>query len=248
MTAIGAGLLAGVLVAAVAPWSHGPETTDGAAVETRVAGISVERSSVDDEVTTTTAVATLPGPTSTAAPTTTAAPPETAPPETAPPVTASRVTAAPTSTPESVRSQVLAQIAFPWQEVLPGWEIEFMPARKGYRGSTFPDRKLIQIYLRDELTIADYVHVTAHELGHAVDVTLLDDADHERWNETRGRAVDADWWVASGADDFSSGAGDWAECFSWSQLPSGRFYSRVAGAPTAVQLAVMADIVTGAMQ
>ena len=82
----------------------------------------------------------------------------------------------------------------------------------------------------------------------AIDVTLLDDADHERWNETRGRAADAAWWVASGADDFSSGAGDWAECFAWSQLPSGRFYSRVGGPPTGDQLAVMADIVAAALR
>lgn len=118
----------------------------------------------------------------------------------------------------------------------------------GTAGSTFPDRQLIQIYQRSNLTVADYVHVTADELGHAVDVTLLDDADHERWNETRGRAADAAWWVASGVDDFSSGAGDWAECFAWSQLPSGRFYSRVGGPPTGDQLAVMADIVAAALR
>ena len=60
------------------------------------------------------------------------------------------------------------------EDVLPGWRIEFLPSRPGYRGSTFPDRQLIQIYQRSNLTVADYVHVTAHELGHAIDVTLLD--------------------------------------------------------------------------
>jgi len=142
-----------------------------------------------------------------------------------------------------MRRDVLARIAFPWQEVLPGWRIEFLPERKGYRGSTFPKQRLIQVYLRPGLSVDDYVHVTAHELGHAVDVTLLDAADHQRWNEARGRPADADWWVASGADDFSSGAGDWAECFAWWQMPRGRFYSRVGPVPSDAQLALMAALV-----
>lgn len=149
--------------------------------------------------------------------------------------------------PASLRDRVLAEIAFPWQSVLPGWQIEFLPERPGYRGSTFPKKKLIQIYERSGLTFADYVHVTAHEMGHAVDVTLLTDADHAQWNQARGRSADATWWADSGADDFSTGAGDWAECFAWSQLPSGRFYSRLGGAPNAAQLQAMAAIITHAM-
>ena len=247
-----AGLVVGVLVAGLATWSQDASAdADRASIRTQVAGISIERSSVDDEVEST-VVSTLPAPTSTAAPTITA-PPVTPPtttavPATAVPATAVPAPAAPATTAEALRAQVLSQIAFPWEDVLPGWRIEFLPSRPGYRGSTFPDRQLIQIYQRSNLTVADYVHVTAHELGHAIDVTLLDDADHERWNETRGRAADAAWWVASGADDFSSGAGDWAECFAWSQLPSGRFYSRVGGPPTGDQLAVMADIVAAALR
>lgn len=253
-----AGLVVGVLVAGLAPWSQDASAdaaADRASIRTQVAGISIERSSVDDEAESTvvsTVVSTIPAPTTTAAPTITAAPvtapPTTAVPTTVPATVPAPAPAEPATTVEALRAQVLSQIAFPWEDVLPGWRIEFLPSRPGYRGSTFPDRQLIQIYQRSNLTVADYVHVTAHELGHAIDVTLLDDADHERWNETRGRAADAAWWVASGADDFSSGAGDWAECFAWSQLPSGRFYSRVGGPPTGDQLAVMADIVAAALR
>lgn len=239
-----AGLGTGSVIAGAGPWApdagdHRVEAPITEAVETQVAGISVERSSVDETTITVPPTAApdtpLPSPV-------VASPPETAPVTTVPvaPITAPAV-----SPQEAMRSQVLAAISFPWEDVLPGWRIEFMPTRKGYRGSTFPDRKLIQIYLRSDLTLADYVHVTAHEIGHAVDVALLDAADHERWNKARGRAADADWWVASGADDFSSGAGDWAECFAWSQLPSGAFYSRLGGPPSAEQLQVMADIITG---
>lgn len=207
------------------------------ASSTKVAGIAVERSSVErDAATSTTLVAAAQD----------AAPAPT--PQVAQPQAAS-VAASPgphSALPESeleherVRRLVLAQISFPWEERLPGWRIEFLPERKGYRGSTFPADRLIQIYLRSDLTTADYVHVVAHEIGHAIDVTLLDDEDHQLWNLARGREFDADWWVASGADDFSSGAGDWAECFAWSQHPKGRFYSEVGPTPSNEQLEIMA--------
>lgn len=184
-----------------------------------------------------------------------AADPTTSPTTSAPAAGAAGATPAPVATtaapvadppaPEgaSLRERVLAEIEFPWQERLPGWRIEFLPPREGFRGSTFPRRKVIEIYRRDDLTFDDYVHTTAHELGHAVDVTLLDDEDHELWNVVRGRDAGADWWVASGADDFASGAGDWAECFAWSQHPQGRWYSELGLPPTADELAAMAAII-----
>ena len=224
------------------------------APEVRVDGISMERPTTT--VTTVAPVAPVAPVESTAVTATTASPAATSTPSTAPsnaaPANAAAIDASAagnaTATPDigspgAVRELVLSQISFPWQERLAGWTIEFLPARKGYRGSTFPREQLIQIYLRDELTVSDYVHVVAHEIGHAIDVTYLDDSDHERWNLARGRDGGSQWWVASGADDFASGAGDWAESFAWSQQPSGKFYSRLGGPPTADQLAVMVDII-----
>lgn len=140
-------------------------------------------------------------------------------------------------------TRVLERISFDWRRRLPGWQIVFRPNRVGYRGSTFPDERRIEIYLRDDLTLEDLVHVTAHELGHAVDVELLDDADRLRWNEARGRGPTKQWWVSSGADDFSSGAGDWAESFAWSQQSFGTWYSRIAAPPDDEQLMLLNHLV-----
>lgn len=228
LVALGLGLLAGSTASSL---DRPPATASTASV----AGISVERSSVErDAATSTTLLPAVPERT-----------PEAAPDVAPVPAPSPEAESALDSEPElaRVRRLALAQISFPWEERLPGWRIEFLPERKGYRGSTFPADKLIQIYLRPDLTTADYVHVVAHEIGHAIDVTLLDEEDHQLWNLARGREFDADWWVASGADDFSSGAGDWAECFAWSQYPKGRFYSEVGPAPSREQQEIMAVLI-----
>ena len=74
-------------------------------------------------------------------------------------------------------------------------------------------------------------------------IGLLTAEDHARWNEARGRGADATWWAASGAEDYSSGAGDWAESFAWSQTTEGGWYSKIGPPPDAADLAVMADII-----
>ena len=143
----------------------------------------------------------------------------------------------------AMRTRVLGAISFPWGRRLDGWQIEFLGPRTGYRGATFPKRRTIEIYVSPELTADELVHTTAHELGHAVDVTLFDDDARSTWSAARGRSGVADWWVADGRDDFSSGSGDWAECFAWSQLPRGMWYSRLGLPPTAAQLRLMASLV-----
>ena len=59
----------------------------------------------------------------------------------------------------------------------------------------------------------------------------------------RQRFLDAwvPWWVESGATDLWSGSGDWAEAFAvW--LVGGESHSRVAGQPTAADLAAVARL------
>jgi hypothetical protein len=57
------------------------------------------------------------------------------------------------------------------------------------------------------------------------------------------RAIDAaaPWWVESGATDFSSGSGDWAEAFAVWQI-GGESHSRVAPQPSPAQLKLLADL------
>ena len=143
---------------------------------------------------------------------------------------------------EVVGQAALAQIGFPWQSKLPGWTIEFLPGRSGLLGGTWTYEKRIEIYVRDYQDVDEVAFTLAHELGHAVDVTMLSDADRETWRQTRAFSdPNAPWWVASGATDFSSGAGDWAESFAVWQI-GGWSHSKLAGQPSNSQLAVLARL------
>ena len=139
----------------------------------------------------------------------------------------------------TLRARVLAAIPLRWESLLAGWTIRFNGPRKGYRGSTFPKDKRIEIYIRAGEQIDELIHITAHEMGHAIDVTYLDDAERNQFAVARGRSGGSSWWVASGADDFASGAGDWAESFAWMQMAHGPWFSRLGPPPSPAQLSVM---------
>ena len=87
------------------------------------------------------------------------------------------------------------------------WQTRFV-------GYAFFNERRIEIYVRSTQTAYDVATVVAHELGHAVDVSLFDADDRETWLIARGLG-DHDWWPEPGAaSDFASGAGDWAESFA----------------------------------
>ena len=167
-------------------------------------------------------------------------PPATEPPRPEPPQLAAAAAPAP-----SVADRVLSRITYPWRDRLPGWRIEFVGPRQGYRGATFPSDQLIEIYVRPSASDDELVHVAAHEIGHAVDVTYLEASTRAAFNMARGRSADATWWVANGADDFSSGAGDWAECFAWSQMESGPWYSRLGAPPDRSTMELIRALASG---
>ena len=118
--------------------------------------------------------------------------------------------------------------------------IEFRAGRTGFLGATWPDSRRIEIFVRDDLGDRDVAFTLAHEIGHAVDVVHLDEADRSRWLRARGR-TDARWWADSGASDFEVGAGDWAEAFAVWQV-GGRSLSTVAPQPDAGDLALVAEL------
>lgn len=138
--------------------------------------------------------------------------------------------------------RALGLLRFDWRLILPGWQIRFLPGRSGIRGATYPDRKVIEIYVRSSDGPDDLAHVVAHELGHALDVTRLDDADRQVWRATRGINPNAAWFPSgSGAPDYSTPAGDWAESFAHWQVGSG-WYSKLGKPPDAAQIAVLARL------
>jgi hypothetical protein len=202
------------------------------------------------ETTTTVAVATAPPPApapTTVAPRvvpTTVAPP--APPATAPasPAPARHTRALQRlSSPDSIRlaAQAMSFVHFDWENRLPGWQLRFLDGRSGYRGLTFPDRKIIEVYVRSSDTPQELAHVVAHELGHAVDVTHLSEIDRATWRAARGFGPATIWFAqGAGSSDFATAAGDFAESFAWIHAPTGHWYGQLSAPPDLGEAAVLA--------
>lgn len=142
---------------------------------------------------------------------------------------------------ERVGEAALAKVSYPWKERLAGWSIVFLPGRPGLLGGTWTYEQRVEIYVRESQTAEDVAFTLAHELGHAVDVTLMSEQDRQRWKVARSIDATVPWWVESGATDFSSGSGDWAEAFAVWQI-GGESHSRVAPQPSAAQLKLLADL------
>lgn len=138
----------------------------------------------------------------------------------------------------------LALVAYRWQQMLPEWRIEFLHQRDGLYGLTLVPEKRIEIYVRPDQGSVFLAHVIAHELGHAVDVELNDEQERARWAEVRDIG-DAPWWPTSGATDFSTGAGDFAESFAAWQVGDGAFRSAIGGPPNADELDLLAALSAG---
>lgn len=219
---------------------------------------------------TSSAVAGAPFATSPLAPATTAAPTTTAPPTpvTVPPpaTTTTTVVAVPTvpAAPDPVRAErdqavqrtlaplgsersrqvasaALQLVRFDWIARLPGWQLRFHQGRPGYRGLTFIERRVIEVYVRDGDTPELLAHVVAHELGHAVDLTYLGDAERAGWLAARGLGRGTIWFPGeAGVSDFASGAGDFAESFAWVHGPLGHWSGELGPPPSLVQAGLMA--------
>jgi hypothetical protein len=134
----------------------------------------------------------------------------------------------------------LASIAYPWRQLLPGWTISFRPSRGGFLGMTFRPERRIEIYVRLDRPVNAVAHDIAHELGHAIDVTHLNDERRARYLELRGLKADTAWWACNSCRDLKTGAGDFAETFAWWTAPRYRFYGVLAPAPSDEILALMA--------
>lgn len=144
-----------------------------------------------------------------------------------------------------VAARALGLISFDWRNGLPGWELRFLDGRSGYRGLTYPEASVIEVFVRPGDTAEGLAHVVAHELGHAVDVSRLSDADRAEWAAARGYGSQAPWWVASGGSDFASGAGDFAESFAFWQAAGGQWFGDLAGPPNPAQVGLLARLTYG---
>jgi len=138
----------------------------------------------------------------------------------------------------------LGSISYPWAERLPEWRIEFLDEQSGLLGLTLVEERRIEIYVRPDQSNDLLVHIVAHEIGHAVDVSLNDGPDRRRWQGARG-IEDEPWWPSDAASDFSTGAGDFAESFAYWQVRSDNYQSKLGPAPSSSQLELMVELAGG---
>lgn len=134
----------------------------------------------------------------------------------------------------------LARMRFDWRAL--GYQVRFLPGRRGYLGTTYPASKRIDIYVRSCAAQSnDLLAVTvAHELGHAFDTRYGTRERHATWLRLRGIPASTTWYPSPPASqDFSYGCGDFAEVFAMWQVNGRYFASELAAPPSRQQLAAL---------
>lgn len=142
-------------------------------------------------------------------------------------------------------ARALTLIRYDWPNGLPGWQLRFLPGRAGYRGLTYPDQRVIEVFIRPSDSAESIAHVTTHEIAHAIDVDRFGPADRSAWSAARGQRPGTPWFVRSGLSDFASGAGDFAESFAWWQTSGSQWSGHLGPPPSPTQTGLMALLTGG---
>ncbi len=139
-------------------------------------------------------------------------------------------------------SAALDRLSYDWETRLPHWRIDFVEGNDRVAGYTWSQERRIEVFVRPNASSADLARILAHELGHAVDVTLNSGEERQAWLAQRGASEATPWWPSSGAADFETGAGDFAECFAVWLVGSEDYRSVVGPVPSVADLALIAQL------
>lgn len=176
------------------------------------------------------------GTTTTITTTTTTPPPTTVPPpppRVIPPSTVAKP--APNPFAASVRfNEAISLVEYPWQEVIPDWQIVLRPSRTGYLAQTFLGQQRIEVYIRLNISSSEWAGIITHEIGHAVDSRYNTWDRRDEYGRIRG--IGGQWYACSGCTDFATGSGDYAESFSYRFSPPHQWRSRMGSPPNSAQL------------
>jgi len=132
-------------------------------------------------------------------------------------------------------------IDWDWCQSLPNWEIKFHSGREGKLGKYDSKVHVIDIWVRTSQSPESVSSVIAHELAHAFDREHLNGSMHAEWLSVRKLPPNTAWNPPKRSiDDYGSGAGDFAECVSWTlQGPVNEFRSRLGPPPDETQKALI---------
>lgn len=140
--------------------------------------------------------------------------------------------------PAEVGAAAEATIDYDFRSVLTGWQIGYADDHPDFLGVTLSADKSITVHVARDASAENVAAVLMHEVGHAIDLEMLDDAQRAEWAEMRSMPLT--WWPGDGLSDFAVGAGDFAEAVS--ALTTGSPSSSVYGEFTQEQLDFVADI------
>ncbi|MGH1504316.1 MAG: hypothetical protein ACRBI6_12220 [Acidimicrobiales bacterium] len=144
---------------------------------------------------------------------------------------------------EALASPIVDDFPYPWETHLPEWTIEFVAGEDRIAGYTWSREHRIEVFVRSDSTAERLERVLAHEIGHAIDVSLNDTGERERWQEARG-IENEPWWPDSGAADFETGAGDFAESFAYLLIgDADDFKARLTAPPGEAELALLEELI-----
>ncbi len=137
---------------------------------------------------------------------------------------------------QKVGEQALAEIRWDWRGLLADWSINFLPGKPGYLGMAYSVQRRIDIWVRPEERPAQVAGVIVHELAHRVDWVFFTPEQRAEWYKLRAIPPKTPWYPPPKTTDFSTGAGDFAECVKWAiQGPGVKFNSRLGAPPTPAQ-------------
>lgn len=154
----------------------------------------------------------------------------------------SAAAAAPAAPVLSARAQAIEDtIGWDFRAALSTWRIEHDGAHPTWRGVTNTVERTVTLFDRPETSVDEAASVLAHELGHAVDIDVLDDDSRRGWLALRG--IDTGWWAGEAQADFDVGAGDFAEAVAAYLVDSPTRSPH--GAYTDEQLAFVAELIPG---
>jgi len=144
-----------------------------------------------------------------------------------------------------IKQEVLDLISYDYRRFLPGWIVEFWPARSNRRGSTIEEDRRIEIYVREDQTPTDLAHAMAYQLGRAIDISYNDVRQRLQWLSAREIRSNCPWLNGDGRDDFTVGAGDFADSFAHWQSGGSHMMSELAGPPDGEQLDLLSELSFG---
>ena len=145
------------------------------------------------------------------------------------------------SRPDAIGAQAEALINYDFRSALPGWHFSYDEDHANFHGLTFSAEKRIVVYVEGGTTAQIAAEVLMHEVGHAIDIEHMSNDQRVQWIQMRN--MPATWWPGDGLNDFSVGAGDFAEAVS--AVTTGSPSNSVYGEFTAEQRNFVIDILNG---